>query len=100
MDALMLFGLLFACGVGFSFLLSGMEAGVLALSQYRIRSLMRTGLRRARLLNSYLEKPENFLWTILVGNTLATFAVLSVSVVVLLDIANGRVLLFLVAFGL
>jgi putative hemolysin len=99
MDAFMLFALLLTGGVCLSFLLSGMEAGVLALSQYRIRSLMRTGLRRARLLNGYLEQPENFLWTILVGNTLATFAVLSVAVVVLLDLTRSRVPVFLATFG-
>lgn len=99
MDTLTLFGLLSAGGLGLSFLLSGMEAGILALSQYRIRSLMRAGLRRARLLNGYLEQPENFLWTILVGNTLATFAVLSVAVVVLLDVTRGHVPVFLAGFG-
>ena len=56
-----------------SFLLSGMEAGVLTLNRLRIRNLMRKGGRRARLLHGWLEQPENFLWTILVGNTLANF---------------------------
>jgi len=56
-----------------SFVLSGMEAGLLALNRLRIRNLMRKGGRRARLLHGWLEQPENFLWTILVGNTLANF---------------------------
>ena len=56
-----------------SFVLSGMEAGVLALNRLRIRNLMRKGGRRARLLHGWLEQPENFLWTILVGNSLANF---------------------------
>lgn len=56
-----------------SFLLSGMEAGVLSLNRLRIRNLMRKGGRRARLLHGWLEQPENFLWTILVGNSLANF---------------------------
>src|SRR5206468_1731188 len=56
-----------------SFLFSGMEAGVLALSRLRIRQLMRTGNPRAVVLNQFLERPENFLWTILIGNTLANF---------------------------
>ncbi len=56
-----------------SFVLSGMEAGVLALNRLRIRNLMRKGGRRARLLHGWLEQPENFLWTILVGNTLTNF---------------------------
>lgn len=71
--------LLFFC-LGTSFLMSGMEAGVLALSRLRIRQWMRLGNRRARLLNEFLERPENFLWTILVGNTLANFVAVCVMV--------------------
>jgi len=56
---------------GFSFFLSGMEAGVLALSRLRIRQLKRSGNARAAVLYGYLENPEVFLWTILVGNSLA-----------------------------
>jgi putative hemolysin len=59
-----------------SFLLSGMEAGVFALSRLRIRQQMRTGRRSAEMLHGYLERPENFLWTILVGNTLANLFIL------------------------
>lgn len=58
-----------------SFLLSGMEAGVFALSRLRIRQQMRVGRPSARVLHGFLENPENFLWTIFVGNTLANFAV-------------------------
>jgi CBS domain containing-hemolysin-like protein len=58
-----------------AFLLSGMEAGVFALSRLRIRQQMREGRPSARLLHGFLENPENFLWTIVVGNTLANFAV-------------------------
>jgi CBS domain containing-hemolysin-like protein len=57
--------------MGLSFFFSGMEAGVLALSPLRVRQLRRAGDARARALNSYMEKPEDFLWTILVGNTVA-----------------------------
>jgi CBS domain containing-hemolysin-like protein len=59
-----------------SFLLSGMEAGVFALSRLRIRRLARAGRPSAKLLHGFLENPENFLWTILVGNTLANFLIL------------------------
>jgi CBS domain containing-hemolysin-like protein len=62
--------------LGLSFLLSGMEAGVFALNRLRIRHLARSGKRSAQLLNGFLEKPERFLWTILVGNTLANFLIL------------------------
>jgi CBS domain containing-hemolysin-like protein len=57
-----------------SFLFSGMEAGVLGLNRLRLRQLQRQGNRRAQMLQSWLEQPEPFLWTILVGNTLANFA--------------------------
>src|SRR5882724_5812876 len=59
-----------------SFLLSGMEAGVFALNRLRVRRLARTGKPSARLLQGFLENPEKFLWTILVGNTLANFLIL------------------------
>src|SRR5271154_5025457 len=59
-----------------SFLLSGMEAGVFALNRLRIRRLARAGNPSARLLQKFLENPEKFLWTILVGNTLANFLIL------------------------
>ncbi|HXJ60806.1 MAG TPA: CNNM domain-containing protein [Verrucomicrobiae bacterium] len=66
--------------VGLSFLLSGMESGVLALSRLRIRHLMHSGNMRAAALHGYLENPENFLWTILVGNTLANLGAVSIGV--------------------
>ena len=59
-----------------SFLLSGMEAGVFALNRLRVRRLARAGRPSARFLNRFLEDPEKFLWTILVGNTLANFLIL------------------------
>jgi len=62
--------------LGASFLLSGMEAGVFALNRMRIRRLARSGRKSARILNHFLNKPERFLWTILVGNTLANFIIL------------------------
>ena len=59
-----------------SFVLSGMEAVVFALSRLRIRQQMRAGQPSAKVLYDYLENPENFLWTILVGNTVANFLIL------------------------
>jgi putative hemolysin len=56
------------------FLFAGMEAGVFNLSRWRIRQQMREGRRRAALLNEYLDHPERFFWTILVGSTLASIA--------------------------
>jgi putative hemolysin len=59
-----------------AFLMSGMEAGVFALSRLRVRRLARAGKPSAKLLHGFLERPENFLWTILVGNTIANFLIL------------------------
>src|SRR6266705_6976694 len=68
--------LLFAFCLALSFLLSGMEAGVFALSRLRVRQQMRAGRRSAKVLHDFLENPENFLWTSLVGNTVANFIIL------------------------
>lgn len=92
------FGILgFVC-LACSFLLSGFEAGVLALSRFRIRRQMRSGSHRAQILHEYLEHPEDFLWTILVGNTLATFGAFSLIVVALMDALHGKAALFLASF--
>src|SRR5215471_17111808 len=88
----------FAVCLALSFLLSGMEAGVFALSRLRIRQQMRAGVRSAKVLHDYLEHPENFLWTILVGNTVANFLILGWLVVVLHDTLS-RPLLFMVVFS-
>ena len=72
--------LIFLLCAGLSFFLSGMETGVFALSRLRIRHWMRQGNPRARALYGYLESPENFLWTILVGNTLANVGAVSIGV--------------------
>lgn len=61
-----------AC-LGLSFLLSGMEAGVAALSRIRVRQQARSGSASARVLLGHLERPEPFLWTIISGNTLVNF---------------------------
>lgn len=76
-----------------SFLLSGMEAGVFALNRLRIRRLARAGRRSAKLLNHFLENPEKFLWTILVGNMLANFFILGFALVKIHnEFSGGRVL--------
>jgi putative hemolysin len=74
--------IIWLCAV-LSFLFSGIEAGVLALSRLRIRQLVRAGNRNAVVLHGYLERPEDFLWTILVGNTLANFGLVSLAAVLL-----------------
>lgn len=85
---------LLALCLALSFLLSGMEAGVFALSRLRVRQLMRAGKSSARLLHGYLENPENFLWTLLVGNTLANFAILGWVIASLHGRFGGQLILF------
>jgi magnesium and cobalt exporter, CNNM family len=82
-----------------SFLLSGMEAGVFALSRLRVRRLMRAGRSSARLLSSFLDNPENFLWTILVGNTTVNFVVLAWTVPLLYELLKGQGTLFAFVFA-
>lgn len=79
METNLLILIIFLACVGLSFLCSGMEAGVFALSRLRIRYQMRAGKASARVLHRFLENPENFLWTILVGNTVANLIVLGLS---------------------
>lgn len=90
--------LLVAC-LGLSFLLSGMEAGVFALSRIRIRQQMRAGRASAKLLQRYLENPENFLWTIVVGNTAANFFIFGWAIYLLHEALPENRLWFVVAFA-
>ena len=82
-----------------SFVLSGMEAGVFALNRLRIRRMARTGNSQARLIHAFLEKPEKFLWTILVGNTLVNFIVLGWVLVKLHEWLTGRAGWIIAAFA-
>jgi magnesium and cobalt exporter, CNNM family len=88
----------FVLCVTVSFLLSGMEAGVFALSRLRIRQRARAGNARARTLHGYLENPENFLWTILVGNTLANFVIVGLLTAALSEALAGRPVWFWLGF--
>jgi putative hemolysin len=90
---------IFAFCLGLSFLLSGMEAGVFALSRLRIRQQMRAGRRSAWRLHHYLENPENFLWTILVGNTLVNFLILGWIIPLLHTGLGGDRILFALVYA-
>jgi CBS domain containing-hemolysin-like protein len=85
--------------LGLSFFLSGMEAGVFALSRLRIRRQGRAGMRSAILLHEYLENLENFLWTILVGNTVANALILGWLVVMLYHYLSGRIGWFVLVYA-
>src|SRR6266478_4691245 len=90
--------LVFAACLALSFLLSGMEAGVFALSRLRVRQQLRAGRRSAKALHGYLEHPENFLWTILVGNTVANFFILGWLVIVLHGVWGARLFWFVILY--
>jgi CBS domain containing-hemolysin-like protein len=97
MSALETTAVLLLC-VAFSFLFSGMETGVLALNRVRVRQLMRSGDARARVLHGFMENPEDFLWTILVGNTVVNCIIFSLMSIQLRDWVGGRMLWWSVAF--
>src|SRR5438093_298228 len=92
--------LLFSFCLALSFLLSGMEAGVFALSRLRVRQQMRAGRRSAKVLHDFLENPENFLWTILVGNTVANFLILGWLIRILYDALDRHRIWFVIALAL
>ena len=82
-----------------SFLLSGMEAGVFALNRLRVRRLARAGQPSAKVLQRFLDNPEKFLWTILVGNTLANFVILGFSLVKIHEWFLGNRVLIIALFA-
>jgi putative hemolysin len=84
--------------LAFSFLFSGMETGVLSLNRIRIRQLMRSGNARARALHRYMENPEDFLWTILVGNTVVNFIIFSLGSMQLWQWVRGRAVWWAILF--
>lgn len=99
MNADSLVWLIFVGCLGLSFVLSGMEAGVFALSRLRVRQQMRAGRSSAGVLYRFLENPENFLWTILVGNTLANFIILGWIINVLHEALEQHRLWFIILFA-
>jgi putative hemolysin len=76
------------------FLCAGMEAGIFTLGRWRIAQQMRAGQIRAARLYAYLQNTENFLWTILVGNTLALFFAMWIIAVALVRALPGHPVLF------
>jgi putative hemolysin len=83
-----------------SFLLSGMEAGVFALNRLRVRRLARMGNAQAQILHGFLEQPEKFLWTILVGNTLVNFLILGWVITQMHEYFEGRTVLVVTLLAL
>lgn len=54
----------------FSFFFSGIETGLLAINRVRLRAMVRKRNRRAAIIARYLDRPEMFLSTSLVGNAI------------------------------
>jgi len=81
-----------------SFLCSGMEAGLFTLGRWRIVQQMRAGHARAARLYAYLQNAENFLWTVLIGNTIAFFGAMWIVAIALLWGVNRHDLAFWVSF--
>lgn len=88
----------FLIALAVSFFMSGFEAGVFALNRLRIRQLMREGNASARLLHRYLERSENFLWTIFLGNTLSNFVAVTLFAIPLRNAVGDQPWLFWTAF--
>jgi len=76
-----------------SFVFSGMEAGVLAINRLRVRQAAHLGKNSAVALQRLLDDTENFLWTILIGNTIVNFLIFSLSTLKLNDVLHDRRLL-------
>jgi CBS domain containing-hemolysin-like protein len=95
-----IFSSIFALGLCLllSFLLSGMEAGVFALNRLRVRRLARTGNAQAQILHGYLNQPEKFLWTILLGNTLVNFFILGWVIAKLHEWFSGHTTVIIAVF--
>jgi putative hemolysin len=70
------------------------------LSRLRIRQQSRAGRFAAKVLQGYLENPESFLWTILIGNTLATFTVFTMLIVALYRATDRQVAMFAFIFAM
>src|SRR3954467_113656 len=81
-----------------AFVCAGMEAGIFALGRWRIAQQMRAGQPRAARLYAYLQRSENFLWTILVGNTIALFGAMWIVAVALIREMPRHDVLFWLAF--
>jgi len=97
-DSDFIYWFVLALSLVLSFLLSGMEAGVFALSRLHVRRLARAGKPSAKLLNRFLENPEKLLWTILVGNTLANFFILGFALLKIHEWLLGQHALILAIF--
>lgn len=61
---------------------AGSEIGMMSLNQYRLRNLVRKKDRRAQRVAKLLEKPEQFLGVVLVGNTCANIVASTIATLI------------------
>jgi putative hemolysin len=76
--------------LGFSAFFSGSETALMALSRLRLKHLAETKPRRARLVESVLEKPERLIGAILLGNNLVNVAMSAIATAVAISIWGDR----------
>lgn len=69
---------------------SAAEIGLMTLNRYRLRHLVESGHRGARLASRLLERPDRLLGLILLGNNFANIAASSVATLIALDLYGEK----------
>jgi len=82
--------LLLLVGLLLSAFFSGSEAAFLALQRVRLRHLVEKGVPGADHISRWVERPERFLATVLLGNNLANTLVASLATAMALSLLRGR----------
>ena len=90
--------------LSFSAFFSGSETALISANRFRLEVWVRRGVKRARQAFEFLEEPEHFLTTTLVGNNIAVVAASSLMAVFLDPYLNGFIIIlvssaFLLIFG-
>src|SRR6056297_492174 len=75
--------------LSFSALFSGSETAYFGLTNYRIRELKEEGSEKARKISNLLEKPDELLSTLLVGNTAVNIAFTSSITFLIITLTSG-----------
>lgn len=82
--------LLLLVGLLLSAFFSGSEAAFLALQKVRLRHLVEKGVPGAERISRWVERPERFLSTVLLGNNLANTLVASLATAMALSLLRGN----------
>jgi CBS domain containing-hemolysin-like protein len=75
--------------LSFSALFSGSETAYFGLTNYRLRELKEEGSEKAKKISKLLDKPDELLSTLLVGNTAVNIAFTSSITVLIITLTNG-----------